>query len=728
MGLLESVAGAGSDAANSAAGQGSTLGGLVDDAAGKLVGGVAGKPNGTPYYYPREALNETLGQPQKLYFKPTAMGSEGKDENRGDRPLPIAFIHYGKNHRDMSDTFAGKGPPGHGLACRDALLRETILLFGFVAAAKHVMQTNTQGAIGQALETVGSLLGSGKTSGAVTPAQFAAIQATVQTVGDKLNTASIAYPALHQAGIDLHQARADFGVLCATAFNAEGGEGGGLPSLPIPGGMGPLAAVGGFIADIPKYLFKVQDSYKAMYQAARSQYESGIEDACRAFAVDAIKDGRSPSYRIWFEKDEEEKSDAPEAIAAPVPESKGGVLGEVDKKLDEAIAAKDKAVDTATRAQNFLINQLETAGASSRPGSAALSAAFATFSGGIRWDEPRTDPKNRHKIVPAPELLAAALGKGCGIDPLPGFVAEVIKEITKTSVLMLERIYTNLLMTEAQAEMRPMVLLSVRETLSRMLVDLPFKLLGQDVPTENKRSEEPSTLGSVSVDRKQLQNKGAELLRDFITKQAHHIDVIVDFIVDELSQQLEELHKSAQDKEAMTMETFLGAAPMLLALLVRNTLFPVFNLMLEAFGLGDTVGRTVWNPVRDKIKQAGEIAQEVKERKDNALSAAEQAKQSGQKIDDAVSKLGDNNFNFLNPLESLKTMNDKVHDVRNAGKDGLKDVVDTAMADPIAAAKAKTAAGDAPFSGVRVAEGEAVRPSKGDIEGVQKVVLSTEAA
>lgn len=733
MGLLESAAGAAGGVVDKVAGDGSTLGGLVDDIAGKLAGGAGGTAQGTPYYYAREPLNDKIGEPQKLFLKPTAVGSEGesKDENRGSRPMPIEFIHFGKVHADLNDTFAGKGPPGHGVGCRDALLREAILLYGFAAAAQHVLATNTQGAIGAALETAGSLLGSGKQSGQVGPEQFTPILAAIQAAGTAMNGSSITYTMLHKAGVDLHQARADFHVLCESAFKQGAGGGEGLPSLPMPGGLGAVGAAGGFIADIPKYLFKVQDAYKAMFQAARREYEQGIEEACRAFSVTAIRDQRTPTFSIWFDKDEGESEASVDGPEAPA-KTYDGPLGKVEKAADDAKRTVDDAQEKAKRAQESLTDWLETAGARTRPGSEALAAAFSALAGGTRWDEPRTDLKNRNKIVPPPELMARAIAEGTGIASLPGFVQAVIKEIAQASAAILERIYTHLLLAGGQGDIRALVLLSVRETLSGMLVDLVFKLVGLQPPSENKKPEGETELGKVSVGREQLQNKGAELVRDFLTKQAAHLDALVAFIVDELAAELATLRDQAVQKNALTMEVFLARLPMLLALQVRNTLFPLFNLLLEAFGLGDTVGQAVWNPVRDRIKQAGQIAQDVQDTKDNALAAAGQAKESGKKVDDAVSQLGSNQFNFLDPQASAKEMKDKVEDVDDARRQGTQDVLDTAMGKKgekdASGGDSGQAAGDAPFSGERKAACEAAKPEKPEIDEVGKVVLSTEAA
>lgn len=727
MGLLESAAGAAAGAADSVAGEGSTLGGLIDDVAGKLGGGPGGTPSGTPYYYAREPLSDKLGQPQKLFLKPTAMGSESlsSDENRGSRPMPIEFVHFGKVHADMNDEFAGKGPPGHGSGCRDALLREAILLHGFIRCARKVLQTNTQGAVGAMLETAGSLLGSGQKSGAVDPAQFTAIMAAVETAGKQLNADTIDYTALHQAGVDLHQARADFWVLCASAFKPGAGGGGGLPSLPMPGGLGAVGAAGGFIADVPKYLFKVQDTYKAMFQAARTEYEAGIEEACRAFSIAAIRDLRTPTFSIWIDKDEPDSAPAQEPAKDP-PKTYSGPLGKVEKAADDAAGKVEEAQDKAKRAQESLTDWLETAGARTRPGSEALAAAFATLGGGERWNEPRTDPKNRLKIVPAPALMARAVAEGVGVA-LPGFVDTVVQEIAKVSVSILDRVYTNLLLAGAQGDVATLVSLSVREALSATLVNLVFKLVGFDPPGENKKAQGETELGKVSMGREQLLNKGAEFVRGFLTDKASYLEVVIDFVVEELAGEVEILLARARLQEATTMEALLAGLPMLLALQVRNTLFPLFNLLLEAFGLGDTVGRTVWNPVRDRISQVAGVAKDVKDTKDNALAAAEQAKQSGKNVDDAVSQLGSNQFNFLDPVNSAGDMRKKVDDVDQARRDGMQDVLDKATGkgggdgppDPD-----DQPTGALPFPGVLKKECTATRPEKPEIDKVGKVTVS----
>lgn len=727
MGLLESAAGAAAGAANSVAGKDSALGGLIDDVAGKLGGGPGGTVSGTPYYYAREPLSDKLGQPQKLFLKPTAMGSESmsSDENRGSRPMPIEFVHFGKVHADMNDQFAGKGPPGHGAGCRDALLREAILLHGYARCARQVLQTQTQGAVGALLETAGSLLGSGQKSGAVDPSQFTSLMAAIETAGKKLNADTIDYTTLHQSGIDLHQARADFWVLCNSAFQPGAGGGAGLPSLPLPGGLGAVGAAGGFIADVPKYLFKVQDTYKAMFQAARAEYEAGIEEACRAFSIAAIRDSRTPTFAIWTDKDEPD-TDSGSTPAQALPKSYDGPLGKVEQAADDAAGKVEEAQDKAKRAQESLTDWLETAGARTRPGSGALAAAFATLGGGERWNEPRTDPKNRLKIVPAPALMSRAIAQGVGVT-LPGFVDTAVQEIAKVSVSILDRVYTNLLLAGVQGDVPALVSLSVRESLSATLVNLVFQLVGFDPPGENKKAQGKTELGKVSVGREQLMNKGAEFVRDFLTGKAAYLDVVIDFIVEELAREVGTLVQRARQQEATTMEALLAGLPMLLALQVRNTLFPLFNLLLEAFGLGDTVGRTVWNPVRDRLGQAAGLAKDVKDTKDNALAAADQARQSGKNVDDAISKLGSNQFNFLDPAGSAGDMQKKVGDVDQARRDGMQDVMDKATGKNGAGGSPGTGnspTGELPFPGVLKKECTATRPEKPEIDKVGKVTLS----
>lgn len=78
---------------------------------------------------------------------------------------------------------------------------------------------------------------------------------------------------------------------------------------------------------------------------------------------------------------------------------------------------------------------------------------------------------------------------------------------------------------------------------------------------------------------------------------------------------------------------YIGRLPMLAALLQRDLIFPVFNLLLKAFGLGDKLAGAVWDPVSKGIGKATDVATSVKDKKDDLAKAGKDAHAAADRVD-----------------------------------------------------------------------------------------------
>lgn len=671
--MLDSIGSAAESATKAATDN--PLGSAVDALAGGLSGAKPAGASGTAKFVEGEAIGADDGV-DPFAAHPVSDGLSG--QAAAHVPLqvtkPLQFLHLNWAHDDAPDPFPGD-VSSHGLAFRDALLREDLLLYSFASAAKSVLKAgaDSKGAAGKLLDTAGSLLGGSK-SAKPGPESVDPILTQIRTAGDAINVDSVDYPTIHQCGLDLAKAADAHNENCKKALVPGGGGGLGLPSIPGLSSLAGGAGIPDIVAKIPEWLFKVQDAYEAMYRESRKAYEWELMKVCHALSIEAIENHWLPSYDIWRFRSQ----DATEAAAAGGDPSfieqkladgqqmlqqkyitiQGKGLGPTDtgpgkdanQKLAEAQQSMAKAREKGEGAASDLVGLLDTAKAlqADCPPEAvtALAAAFKVFQA-----DPKV-PRLGYGDIMCKALGDALLGEN---KPLPGPMQFVVNDAAGANLAVLEKVYAYLQAMPTAPDQR-LILTATYDAIGTRLVGLLLGLLGI-TPGANDDSgkkdqaksavdklgtgdfgDAMSKAGGLVPDKQAGANKGADLVMALIKKEGHHLDGILTFIASEIWKELFDAYLEAESKNAMTMEVYIGRLPMLAALLQRDLIFPVFNLLLKAFGLGDKLAGAVWDPVSKGIGKATDVATSVKDKKDDLAKAGKDAHAAADRVDQEVTK------------------------------------------------------------------------------------------
>jgi hypothetical protein len=580
------------------------VGGAIDKAS-SLLGGASGAAptKGKAEFLQGEALGN-IDDGAKGAVGPNVGGTK---PNALDLPPLIEFVHYGRAHDDSSRSFPDKGDKqGRARMFRDALEREAVLLHGFISSCQTVLQEyqDNRGLLGEIGQAVDKLVGSGSTE--PSPAELDAFKKAVETAGGSINKTEIKYPDIHKAGVDLHQARADFNAFAEKVKAhylkpGESGPGAALTALP---GVAKAAL------SVQKIIFKAFDIYLAMYLNARAEYEDGIEEASYKMTLKAIRETLAPTYPVWF--------------PAPKPADKGDGTETKKSKSDPLSSAIQDVKDKVDEAEKDVKGAIEDVIGSvdesvPAPGDEQFEAAFAVLlSGGTK----RIGPGQTRERKKAPDLVVAAFKDIAG--ELPEFLVKPISEIAAANVEMLKAIYKKILKASAAAPISEELLLQTgREYLTQKVIAIVADL----VPFLSilKSPDKLVDVQGMGVSGKQVGDKGASLLDDAVGKQ---LEIIIDLAVKQLGAKLAEAQKAAADQNAVTMEIFLGRLPWLYALMVRNTFFPIWDLLVEkVFGsIAGPLGSAM-SPIKSFLGDAKAVVGEAKKIYDKVNKAKDQLAQ-----------------------------------------------------------------------------------------------------
>jgi hypothetical protein len=617
--------------------------GLLDDAVGALdkvanAGGAGAPVTATPKFFRDEPLIGTHDD------KGGAAGPDPDGSgkyNTLDTDIPTEFIHYGLVHADIGKKFlhkkfspagAAAPPEGHAIMFRDGLQREAILLHGFVSSCAVVLQEylKDKGPLGDVGAAVGSLMGGGKTESKPDPTQLDTIISDIKSAADSIKGDSLNYKDIHEAGKKLHQARANFNKFCESLNDYY---------LKPPSGDGPAGALNSVMSAIPsipgigntmevvqRFLFKMFDIYLGVYLELRRDqdpqkaddslrsHERNIERASHWLTIDAIKTNYETyafTFPIWFKKEPLPEAPAgggdPDNLLQPVVDKVNEVKDDVEKKVDDV---KKDIYDFAGANQE----------PEATPGTAQMQAIFNILKGSQKKDS---------AAPPAPPTAADATIKALDtmlkdISGLPTFLNRPIQEVTAANVGLLEEVYLRLMTQGAAAPIDNMLLLEAgRRYLTNMISGLGVGLISGMVPT---------SFQGLNV-------------QDFISKEMNqflgkYTEPILLLAIGDLATALEQSRSKAQQEKAQTMEVYLGRLPWLIALMFRNTFFPIWNLIAEkVFGsvagpLGSVLhgANEKLNAVRDKVDEA----KKVQDTASNVADAAKDTHVDASNIDKAA--------------------------------------------------------------------------------------------
>ncbi|HQU92679.1 MAG TPA: hypothetical protein PLK77_10305, partial [Pyrinomonadaceae bacterium] len=252
--------------------------GLLDDASAKLDALSAGPETSQTEAQPPEfSLGDTLTKPESGDSGWVGPSYAGQDDNPNplDAGIPTEFIHFGKVHPDIGKRFphisykpAGETEPpgGHAIVFRDGIEREAITLFGFVSSTKQALvdATASRGGVGALVDMASNALGGGPAAGP-DPTQLDTFLSDITSAVSPVNTASLLYPDIHEAGKKLHETRATYIAFCQTLNDhyVKPQEGGLMDGA--AGALANLPGVGNIMAMVQKFAFKYFDLYLAAY-------------------------------------------------------------------------------------------------------------------------------------------------------------------------------------------------------------------------------------------------------------------------------------------------------------------------------------------------------------------------------------------------------------------------------------------------------------------------------
>ncbi len=589
------------------------IGDIADAASGALGSGAASGPaaveNKPMTFKPDEAIDSPEGNTPGA----TAPNSY---QNVFDTRQPIQFIHCGRVHASICDVFphdtladdnrdalTSAGPSVRALEFRAALEREALLLHGFIRAAQRTVEErkNSSSDVEAMANMASSLLGGGGSSGPQ-PQNFDPYLDGVTKPGGTINKSDISYKEIHKAGKDLHQARTNFNANMPKLLTDAMGSSGGNPlgdlasQVPIP----PIPGVGDVLKVIMDILFKMFELHAATYAKLREKFEPAIEEACHARTLAAIREPRAPIFDVWS------RLPPPEAAAQPednlVDVGHTGV-DEVDSSVDQANQAARDVKDGVSKAQKAWQDFWNTT-PEPGPGEAQLRAAF----------EPISKPG---------EPVADAFHSVMGIQ-IPGPIRWPLDKICAANAGMLEAVFLAMQDPDIAPKMDAEAFMAagrhyIQDVIRGILLDL--------IPG----------FGIGPADEKWAAGKTASMMDEYLGEK---IEPVLETAMGGLLGEFQAIQESLKDKQAHTLEPYLGGAPLMLAVLVRNTYFPIWQLVVdEVLARVGAGAAAAASPVRsmmdgargavaDARQKASELNQDIKDQATGATNDVK-AKEQG---------------------------------------------------------------------------------------------------
>ena len=386
--------------------------------------------------------------------------------NEKDASVLLEFIHFGNVHttyanyfvhstsfkdNEKDDKFAPNLRP-RAIQFRSALEREAVLLSVFMECTQTVLQErqDSKGALGTAMNTLGSMVGAGGGgSGQTTPGEVNPhIQKVVGAIKPVLGE-SITYPPVHQAGRDMHQARADYRALLSKIDKEKPSSdaGSSLTNKLMTGISSGLGGAGGTIGDVISFAqglaFKPQDVKVKFYIKVAIQQEPQIETACHDMTLKAIQAAQNPVLPVWF-GDPNAQGTPPEAWdGSQAPQNplqheddRSNLLRKpINMVADPMQQFRNDRVQDANKIKNFFENPTPP---EPPPGTDALAEAF----------EVAAKPKGKQDPMPMQmgALAVQAFIEALGLtSPINSFCEGIISTVVAVTLDFMHGTYEALL-------------------------------------------------------------------------------------------------------------------------------------------------------------------------------------------------------------------------------------------------------------------------------------------
>lgn len=565
-----------------------------------------------------------------------------------DLPEPIEFVHFGHVYRDRSplfgcpkisdmegeigedeeETFTGSDPPAHGLMFRAALMRETVLLGGFIRAQMDALaaEEKSKGVIGVLAQVLADLTGSaGGTQDKANPVDLNPHLKKVIEAGKKLNRPRLDYPSIHETGISLHTARKAYREYLVKELEARHAPakspGGGIlndqvdevnealqaghdwlggthdPAKPAKHDAVPrLTAlvppgVQDFLSLVQKISFKAWDVCAALNYEYAVRLEPIIEEAARDMSVHAIKHRSTPMFPVWFMEPQPEY-ELPANVEQKIFDKIDNPLSKSDvpKLLGFLVGPINDAVDVVTNPIKDALNKFDqkvgiddTLDFLSRPdrytpGRPFLDDIFLIAPDADQPDVPDAAKRARVGWSGGLGQMAVDSFKGAlNIKRLPVFLEWVVSKISTICAEFIRAVYCRLLtmkdnehVTEAEIveAARKHLVGNVIETILGGL-DFVNKLRGftLDIP-----------IAEVSISVDALIGRAKEFAS---TRLEQFVDPVIKFAMRDLHGMIFAYRATAISNRSLTMEVHLAQLPTVFSRLFRNVFFPLWDKVLE---------------------------------------------------------------------------------------------------------------------------------------------------
>ncbi len=583
------------------------LSGLADSAT-SLLGGDTGKPadgaKGDPNFVDVGPLGE----------KPIDKGGAAAIDHQNvlDPKMPIEFIHYGRVHKDVHDAFPHdalddtKADPLqsavgiHAIMFRAALEREAILRGGFISGCKGVLQEikDATGGISDVIGGATSLLGGGGPGGnkGTDPASLDPYLAAITAAGGKINAEAILYEDIHKSGMDLEQARANYLAFKKKLVDGTGGSNDSLFGK-LTDGLSLVPGAGDILKTVTGILFKMFDIYKGWYFKLSDDWEKNIEDASYNRSLEAITKQRyTPVFDVWSTKPDPSN---PDPAVKLIPDSQKPNTGV--KEIDKPIGS---TIDDVNKGYNEKVQDLkgvekkwkdfwETDGTPG-PGQKEIDAAFANCGN-------------------ADDLMLTVFKTALNVGDPPGFVKTAVTKLTAANVGMLQQIFYKLQSAEiSDALNEDAFLMAGRKYIEELL----YSLIKDLIPAFGMGTTKvpgSSDFGSFSgVNSGQAAKKGISVLDEELGKD---IEPVLQLAMGILHDHMVKTRDDAKKAHSLVMEAYLAQLPLYVALMTRNTFFPVFQIIADkVFGAASGVGGMMTSPVKDLMNTGRKTAKDAKDK------------------------------------------------------------------------------------------------------------------
>lgn len=565
------------------------IGGAIDKVAGAMGGNNAATTDAPCEFHIGPDIDPRTPPDRPISVAPTANGSS-QPENSIDNTF-IEFVHFGLTHASETTKFPHPADvTGRAVQFRDALAREAVLLDAFINSAQLMFEAKeaAAGVLGDVMAVADMAFGSGSTG--PTAADLTAIQDEMRQAAGKINADKAKYADIHKAGMDLHQARANYAAKVAElAGKAMGGSDSSNPLAGAANAAGALVTslpgVGKVLGVIQSVLFLPMDVSLGMYLAVREEYEDAIERVCHARTIEAIQSDQKPTFDVWCTQPKEPvPEEAPEA-EAPAPPPPSNWVEEQQQKAEKAVDdAKKKVEETKEKVDekvaqvNDFLNPSEPLEPS--PGDAHLAELFAAFAG-KKLDRRLPDGSfvDRRKFVDVLVLGANnALANAPGSATMPEVMTKALSKIADWSVGFLQEVY----LAAARSRLADFSMKSLQEMGRRVLMNQLINLLCEKVAWLREPLSVAGLQGIQGISWSQGKQAALEQLREQLVKLTEKpLGYLLDMAMFNLGDRLGTIIAEARVNKHATMEALIGRLPELSVTLTRDMFFPLWHLLFE---------------------------------------------------------------------------------------------------------------------------------------------------